>query len=116
VVELQARHRKPGQRIQNDLQTNGTLLDEEWASFLKQQRFLVGLSCDGPATTTCTPSTGWATCARPTGATWRTRRRSSRPWGERAPDAAPPAPAALQGRQRGTRRAGWRRSDGATPC
>ena len=48
VVELQARHRKPGQRIQNDLQTNGTLLDEEWASFLKQQRFLVGLSCDGP--------------------------------------------------------------------
>jgi uncharacterized protein len=48
VVELQARYRKPGQRIQNDLQTNGTLLDEEWASFLKQQRFLVGLSCDGP--------------------------------------------------------------------
>ena len=48
VVELQARYRKPGQRIQNDLQTNGTLLDEEWASLLKQQRFLVGLSCDGP--------------------------------------------------------------------
>jgi uncharacterized protein len=48
VVELQARHRKPGQRIANDLQTNGTLLDEEWASFLKQHRFLVGLSCDGP--------------------------------------------------------------------
>jgi uncharacterized protein len=48
VAELQAHYRKPGPRIQNDLQTNGTLLDDEWASFLKQQRFLVGLSCDGP--------------------------------------------------------------------
>jgi uncharacterized protein len=49
VVELQARCSKPGQRIENDLQTNGTLLDEEWAAFLKQHKFLVGLSCDGPA-------------------------------------------------------------------
>jgi len=48
VVELQARYRKPGQRIENDLQTNGTLLDGEWAAFLKQNNFLVGLSCDGP--------------------------------------------------------------------
>ena len=48
VVALQARHRKPGQRIENDLQTNGTLLDEEWAAFLKEHDFLVGLSCDGP--------------------------------------------------------------------
>jgi uncharacterized protein len=48
VVELQARHRKPGQRVENDLQTNGTLLDAEWAAFLKQNNFLVGLSCDGP--------------------------------------------------------------------
>ncbi|MDH5228002.1 MAG: anaerobic sulfatase maturase [Gammaproteobacteria bacterium] len=48
VVALQARHARPGQRIENDLQTNGTLLDDEWASFLKQHRFLVGLSIDGP--------------------------------------------------------------------
>jgi uncharacterized protein len=48
AVELQARYRKPGQRIENDLQTNGTLLDDEWAAFLKQNDFLVGLSCDGP--------------------------------------------------------------------
>jgi uncharacterized protein len=48
VVSLQERHRKRGQRIENDLQTNGTLLDEEWAAFLKQSNFLVGLSCDGP--------------------------------------------------------------------
>jgi uncharacterized protein len=48
VVALQAKHRKPGQRIENDLQTNGTLLDESWARFLKEHNFLVGLSIDGP--------------------------------------------------------------------
>jgi len=48
VVALQARYKKPDQRIENDLQTNGTLIDEDWAGFLKQQGFLVGLSCDGP--------------------------------------------------------------------
>jgi len=48
VVALQKKHAKPGQRIENDLQTNGTLLDEDWARFLKEHRFLVGLSVDGP--------------------------------------------------------------------
>jgi uncharacterized protein len=48
VVALQKRFAKPGQRIENDLQTNGTLLDEDWARFLKEHRFLVGLSIDGP--------------------------------------------------------------------
>ena len=48
VVALQQKHAKVGQRIENDLQTNGTLLDEEWARFLKEHRFLVGLSIDGP--------------------------------------------------------------------
>jgi uncharacterized protein len=48
VVALQQKHRKAGQRIENDLQTNGTLLDEDWARFLKEHRFLVGLSIDGP--------------------------------------------------------------------
>ena len=48
VVALQKKHAKFGQRIENDLQTNGTLLDEDWARFLKQHRFLVGLSIDGP--------------------------------------------------------------------
>ena len=47
VVELQARHRKPGQRIENDLQTNGLLLDDEWVAFLKTHGFVVGLSVDG---------------------------------------------------------------------
>ncbi len=48
VVALEKKHAKPGQRIENDLQTNGTLLDEEWCEFLKAHRFLVGLSIDGP--------------------------------------------------------------------
>ena len=48
VVQLQKRFAKPNQRIENDLQTNGVLLDEEWVQFLKAHRFLVGLSIDGP--------------------------------------------------------------------
>ena len=43
IVELEQKYKKPGQRIENDLQTNGTLLTEEWASFLKKHNFLVGL-------------------------------------------------------------------------
>jgi uncharacterized protein len=48
IVQLQAKYKKPHQRIENDLQTNGILLNEEWAAFLKQYNFLVGLSIDGP--------------------------------------------------------------------
>ena len=48
VVKLEQKHKKPSQRIENDLQTNGTLLTEEWCQFLKSHRFLVGLSIDGP--------------------------------------------------------------------
>jgi len=48
VVALQKTYAKSGQRIENDLQTNGVLLNEEWAEFLKENRFLIGLSIDGP--------------------------------------------------------------------
>lgn len=48
VIGLQKKYARPGQRVENDLQTNGTLLDEEWVAFLKEHRFLVGLSIDGP--------------------------------------------------------------------
>jgi serine-type anaerobic sulfatase-maturating enzyme len=48
AVELEQKYKKPNQRIENDLQTNGTLLNDEWGAFLKQHRFLVGLSIDGP--------------------------------------------------------------------
>lgn len=48
VVSLQDKYRKPGQSIENDLQTNGAALDETWCAFLKAHRFLVGISIDGP--------------------------------------------------------------------
>jgi uncharacterized protein len=37
-----------GKSVGNGLQTNGLLLDGEWASFLSEYKFLVGLSFDGP--------------------------------------------------------------------
>jgi uncharacterized protein len=48
VVGLERKYQRPGQRIENDLQTNGTLLDDEWCAFLRDNKFLVGLSIDGP--------------------------------------------------------------------
>jgi len=48
AVELQAKYAKPGMRIQNAFQTNGTLLDDAWCKFLRQHNFLIGLSIDGP--------------------------------------------------------------------
>lgn len=46
--ELTVRYGTPGQEIVSAIQTNGTLLDEGWARFLKRNGFLVGLSIDGP--------------------------------------------------------------------
>jgi uncharacterized protein len=48
-VELARQFRAPGQRIVHTIQTNGTLLDDEWAAFFAEYGFLVGLSIDGPA-------------------------------------------------------------------
>jgi uncharacterized protein len=48
AVELAERHRKPGQGIQHTMQTNGVLVDEEWATFFKDHGFLIGISIDGP--------------------------------------------------------------------
>src|ERR1043166_4819319 len=47
VVELQKRH-AGGKRITNALQTNGTLLDDEWCAFFAENNFLIGISIDGP--------------------------------------------------------------------
>jgi uncharacterized protein len=48
VVSLQDKYCPPHVRCENDLQTNGTNLDEAWCSFLGEHNFLVGLSLDGP--------------------------------------------------------------------
>lgn len=48
TLELERRHARPDQRILNTVQTNATLLDDEWAEFFKEHDFLVGVSIDGP--------------------------------------------------------------------
>ena len=48
IVALQRKHQPSQQRIFNGIQTNGTLLDEDWCRFLAKEGFSVGLSLDGP--------------------------------------------------------------------
>ncbi len=47
VIAFQKKYAPSYVRCENDLQTNGTLLDDEWCRFLKENNFLVGLSIDG---------------------------------------------------------------------
>ena len=47
-VELVNKYRRPGQHVEYTFQTNGVLLNDAWCAFLKEHRFLVGLSVDGP--------------------------------------------------------------------
>lgn len=47
-VQLATRYRKPHQRVLHTMQTNGTLVDDEWAAFFRENNYLVGLSVDGP--------------------------------------------------------------------
>jgi len=48
AVELQKQYGESGQVVSNALQTNGILLDEKWCKFLSDNKFLVGISIDGP--------------------------------------------------------------------
>ena len=47
VVELQQMY-AAGHIIDNTIQTNGTLLNDEWCRFFKDNNWLVGVSIDGP--------------------------------------------------------------------
>lgn len=49
AVAFQKKYSRPGQVIENSMQTNGLLLDDQWCEFLRQENFLVGISLDGPA-------------------------------------------------------------------
>ena len=51
-IELVERYRQPGQKIQHTIQTNGTILDDEWCALFKQHGFLVGSASTDRATST----------------------------------------------------------------
>lgn len=46
-IKLVKRHNKKNSPIFYSIQTNGTTINDEWASFLAENEFLVGLSLDG---------------------------------------------------------------------
>ena len=50
ALGFQQKYSRPGMRILNALQTNGTLLDDAWGRFFRKHNFLIGLSLDGPRT------------------------------------------------------------------
>jgi uncharacterized protein len=47
-IVYEKKYLKPGFSLQNTLQTNGTLLNDEWCEFFRENEFLIGLSIDGP--------------------------------------------------------------------
>ena len=47
AVAIQKQYLPTGKKLVNGIQTNGTLIDEEWCRFLSKENFLVGISLDG---------------------------------------------------------------------
>lgn len=48
VVELQKKYNDGTIQVENTLQTNGMIIDDEWAKFFAENHFLIGVSLDGP--------------------------------------------------------------------
>ncbi len=49
VISFQKQVQREGQKIRNNIQTNGTLLSQEWIGFLRENQFNIGISLDGPS-------------------------------------------------------------------
>jgi uncharacterized protein len=49
MLEIQRHHNTRGRRIAHWIQTNGTLIDEAWCAFFKQNSVSISISVDGPA-------------------------------------------------------------------
>lgn len=49
AIDLEIKHAQWGMSLSNSFQTNGILLDDKWASFFAEYKFLIGLSIDGPS-------------------------------------------------------------------
>ena len=47
ILEMQKKYSR-GKTVENVLQTNGTLLNDDWCRFFRDNRFLIGISIDGP--------------------------------------------------------------------
>ncbi len=48
AVALVEQYRRPDQQVQHTIQTNGTLLTDQWCRLFAEHGFLVGISIDGP--------------------------------------------------------------------
>lgn len=48
AVSFQKKYAPSGVHVENTFQTNGTLLDDGWCAFFKENNFLIGISIDGP--------------------------------------------------------------------
>jgi uncharacterized protein len=48
AIEYQKLYAPQGMEVENTFQTNGTLLDDDWGDFFKENHFLIGISVDGP--------------------------------------------------------------------
>ena len=47
-IEIAEKYRKPAMTFLHTMQTNGTLLTDEWCEFFAENNFLIGISIDGP--------------------------------------------------------------------
>ena len=48
VIKIQSLHNPDGKVILNGIQTNGTLINDAWGKFFEENKFIVGISLDGP--------------------------------------------------------------------